>query len=39
MKEGARATAPLARIFLVTLVAAATLAFLWLIAPFSGAIL
>lgn len=39
MKEGARATTPLARIFLVTLVAAATLAFLWLIAPFSGAIL
>ena len=30
---------PLARLFLLLLVGGATLAFLWLIAPFSGAIL
>ena len=39
MKDGARTTALFARVFLVTLVAGATLAFLWLIGPFSGAIL
>lgn len=39
MKAGAHATTLLARVCLITLVAGATLAFLWLIRPFSGAIL
>lgn len=39
MSEGVPATTMLARITLVALVAITTLAFVWLIAPFSGAIL
>ncbi|MET3826851.1 putative PurR-regulated permease PerM [Sphingomonas sp. PvP055] len=39
MSEGVPASTALARVTLVALVAVATLAFLWLIAPFSGAIL
>lgn len=39
MSEGAPATMVLSRIFLLALVAVTTLTFLWLIAPFSGAVL
>jgi len=39
MSDGAATGMTLARVFLLTLVVLATLAFLWLIGPFSGAIL
>lgn len=39
MSEGSASSMTLARVFLLALVGVSTLAFLWLVAPFSGAIL